>query len=80
MWYVYLLKSLKRPEKTYVGMTDDVAARVRKHNDSGTKFTVTHRPWALVGYIAVDSKLKAAALERYLKAGSGHAWAHKHIW
>jgi putative endonuclease len=80
MWYVYLLQSVTRADKTYVGMTDDVEARVRKHNDSATKYTATHRPWELIGYIAVKDKAKAAALERYLKAGSGHAWAHKHLW
>ena len=80
MYYVYLLRSLSHPDKTYVGMTDDVPARVKKHNDSGTKFTATHRPWELVSYIAVTDKSKAAALERYLKVGSGHAWAHRHLW
>jgi len=80
MWYVYFLKSLKNAKKIYIGITDDVPARVKKHNDSGTKYTVTHRPWELVAYVAVRDKHKAAALERYLKVGSGHAWARKHLW
>ena len=57
MWYVYLLRSRKRPDKTYVGMTDDVTARLAKHNDSGTRFTSTHRPWELVAFIAVGDRL-----------------------
>ena len=80
MWHVYLLRSQKRADRTYVGMTDDVAARLEKHNNSGTRFTSTHRPWELVAFIAVADRHKAAALERYLKVGSGHAWAHRHLW
>lgn len=80
MWYVYLLTSRGNPQKTYAGMTDDVAARVKKHNDSGTKYTATHRPWELVAYIAAQDKDKAAKLERYLKQGSGHAFAKRHFW
>ena len=80
MWYVYLLRSLKRQDRTYVGVTNDVPSRVKKHNDSGTKYTATHRPWELSGYIAVGDKSKAVELERYLKAGSGQAWARRHLW
>ncbi len=80
MWYVYFLRSVSNPHKTYIGITDDVAERVKKHNASGTKYTATHRPWTLVSYIAVPDKKKACTLERYFKAGSGHAWARKHLW
>ncbi|MFC1452844.1 GIY-YIG nuclease family protein [Verrucomicrobiota bacterium] len=80
MWYVYFLRSQKNSSKTYIGITDDVASRLNKHNDSGTKYAATHRPWELVAYIAVPGKRRAAELERYFKVGSGHAWAHKHLW
>jgi len=79
MWYVYFLRSVKNPTKTYIGITDDVDARLNKHNDSGTKYTVTHRPWELVAIIGVPSKSHAARLEKYFKTGSGHAFAHKHL-
>lgn len=80
MYCVYFLRSIEHPKKTYVGMTDDVNARLRKHNSGGSPHTAKWRPWELVGYIAVRSKERAAALERYVKQGSGYAWSHKHMW
>ena len=80
MYYVYLLRSRANPKKTYVGMTDDVDKRLAKHNAGGSPHTARFRPWELVATIGVCSKTKAAALERYLKSGSGHAFAHKHLW
>jgi hypothetical protein len=32
MHYVYVLQSQANPRKTYVGMTHDVAQRLKKHN------------------------------------------------
>jgi hypothetical protein len=34
-------------------------------------------PWKLVTYVAFSDAKKAVALERYLKSGSGHAFARK---
>ena len=79
MWHVYFLRSQKNPAKTYIGITDDVDARLKNHNDSGTKYTVNHRPWELVAVIGVTSKSRAAQLEKYFKTGSGHGFAHKHL-
>jgi len=80
MYYVYLLRSLSKPNKTYVGMTDNVDARLLKHNAGGSSHTSKYRPWELVATIGVQTKEKAAELERYFKTGSGHAFAHKHLW
>jgi putative endonuclease len=42
--------------------------------------TAKYKPWRLVTYIAFADKPKAEAFERYLKSGSGHAFARKHLW
>lgn len=78
--YVYLLRSLPRPRKTYVGMTDDICGRLTKHNEGGVPSTVRFKPWEMVAYVAVTDRDRAAALERYFKSGSGHAFARKHLW
>ncbi|MDA0323863.1 MAG: GIY-YIG nuclease family protein [Verrucomicrobia bacterium] len=69
-YYVYILRSRKNPAKTYIGISDDVPTRVKKHNDSGTKYTATHRSWELVAIVGVPSKSHAARLEKYFKTGS----------
>jgi putative endonuclease len=80
MYYVYLLRSQSNAKKTYVGMTDDVAARLQKHNAGGSPHTSKYRPWELIASVGVRTKDKAAELEKYFKTGSGHAFAHKHLW
>jgi putative endonuclease len=80
MWHVYLLQSTSIPKKTYIGITRDVEARLSHHNGSGTNYTAKWRPWRLIAYISVQTREDAAQLEKYLKQGSGSAWAHKHLW
>ena len=77
MHYVYFLRSLSRPTKTYVGKTADVPAHFAVHNDGGCPSTQRFRPWELVAYIAVRDQDMAEELERYFKSGSGHAFWHK---
>ncbi len=77
MHYVYFLRSLFRPSKTYVGMTEDVESRLAVHNSGGVPSTSRYRPWSLIAYVAVQTPTKAAELERYFKTGSGHAYWHK---
>ena len=80
MYYVYLLKSLKDPTKSYVGYTTDLKKRLEAHNSGGSIHTNADRPWKLIVYIAFDTKEKALAFEKYIKAGSGYAFAKKRLW
>jgi predicted GIY-YIG superfamily endonuclease len=81
MHYVYLLVSEKDPTKRYVGFTDDLKQRLATRNDGKSKHTLADRPWCLVTYyVAFRDHGKALAFERYLKAGSGHAFAQRHFW
>lgn len=80
MHYVYLLRSLANPKKTYVGMTEDVQNRLTVHNAGGCPCTSRYCPWELVAFVAVKNKERAVTLEQYFKSGSGHAFAHKHFW
>jgi len=80
MYYVYLIRSLQDPARTYIGSTNDIEQRLDKHNSGATPHTRPFKPWQLVASIAVDTKAKALALEKYLKIGSGHTFAQRRLW
>ncbi len=80
MHYVYLIKSLKISDKTYIGYTTDLKQRLDKHNTGGSVYTANYRPWKLVMYLCFDSESKAREFEKYLKSGSGYAFAKKWLW
>ena len=80
MHYVYLLESDADPTKRYVGFTDDLKQRLADHNSGKSVHTSRHRPWKLVVYLAFAAREKALAFERYIKVGSGHAFARRHFW
>lgn len=80
MYYVYFLKSLSNESKTYIGYTCNLKERLKTHNTGGSIYTKPDRPWKLVAYIAFDSKEKALNFEKYIKVGSGAAFAKKRLW
>jgi predicted GIY-YIG superfamily endonuclease len=77
---VYLLQSLRDPTKRYVGITDDLERRLTDHNAGKSPHTAKHTPWKVVVAIHFEDEGKAEAFERYLKNGSGHAFAKRHFW
>ena len=80
MFYVYLLRSERDPDQRYVGYTADLRRRIAVHNAGGSPHTAKFKPWTLVSYQAFSDKDKAQAFERYLKTGSGQAFANKRFW
>ena len=80
MQYVYLLESIRHPERRYVGQTNDLRRRLKDHNDGLSLHTAKFAPWRLITYLAFSDPLKAADFEVYLKSGSGHAFARKRLW
>jgi predicted GIY-YIG superfamily endonuclease len=80
MWFVYLLESEKFPGQRYVGMTHDLKQRLVDHNAGKSAHTSKFAPWRVVTYVAFSDRQKAEAFERYLKSGSGHAFAKKRLW
>ena len=79
MHYVYLLKSESRPAKPYVGRTIDLKQRLLDHNRGHSPHTAKFIPWQLVAYFAFQQEKTAAAFEKYLKSGSGRAFAKRHF-
>lgn len=80
MYYVYLIRSLNDSSKTYVGYTTNIEQRLDTHNSGGSIHTKHDRPWKLVMYLAFDSEIKAKEFEKYIKVGSGHAFAKRRLW
>jgi len=80
MIWVYLLRSISDPKRTYIGHTSGLNARLNVHNAGGSPHTAKYRPWEAVVLIGFKHERKAIAFERYLKDGSGHAFARRHFW
>jgi putative endonuclease len=80
MRYVYLLQSESVAGQRYVGVTSDLKQRLADHNAGKSPHTSKYLPWKLVAYIAFADEQKAEMFERYLKSGSGHAFARKRLW
>lgn len=79
MFYAYILRSISNPNQRYIVSTQDLRARLAKHNKGDVPHTSKNRPWKVETYIAFETMEKAAAFERYLKTGSGHAFAARHF-
>ncbi len=79
MKYVYFIESVCNPERTYVGLTDNLRARVTAHNAGQSIHTAKFKPWRVVSYFAFSDENKAVAFERYLKTASGRAFARKRL-
>ena len=80
MHYVYCLETISGDGKRYVGYMDHLRHRIADHNAGKNTSTAIHRPWRVRTYVAFSSKHQALAFERYLKSGSGHAFANKRLW
>lgn len=78
MKYVYILQS-EVGDHFYVGVTDDLRERLARHNSGNVPHTSKYRPWLLKTYIAFSDEKAAFAFEKYLKTGSGRAFAKKRL-
>jgi len=78
--YVYLLQSESVAGQRYIGATADLKARLAEHNAGKSAHTSKFKPWKLVTYIAFSHRRQAETFERYLKSGSGHAFANRRLW
>jgi predicted GIY-YIG superfamily endonuclease len=76
---VYFIESINHPDQTYVGLTDDLRARLAAHNAGQSPHTSKFKPWRLITYVAFAEPEKANAFERYMKIASGRAFANKRL-
>lgn len=79
MKYVYTLTCIAEPERHYTGITDDLKARLARHNAGEVPHTSKYKPWRLTTYIAFSDEKRAFEFEKYLKSASGRAFARKRL-
>ncbi|HCN84644.1 MAG TPA: excinuclease ABC subunit C [Sphingobacteriaceae bacterium] len=78
MWfYVYILELSNR--KHYVGCTANIKKRYARHSKGCVTSTKPFLPLKLIWCCSFRDRYKAYAFERYLKSGSGRAFASKHL-
>lgn len=77
--FVYVLKNESDPPRYYTGLTSNVAKRLAQHNTDDSHHTSTHGPWHVDVVIEFTDESRAVKLERYLKSGSGVAFAQRHL-
>lgn len=78
MHYVYILKS-EKDNSLYFGSTENIKNRIKEHDRGESKYSKTKLPYKLIWFCAFPNKTKALVFEKYLKHGSGHAFAKKHL-
>ena len=76
MYYVY---SLKCCNGYYVGCTENLKERLKRHQDGNVSATAKKLPIELDFYFAINNKYKAFEFEKYLKSGSGRSFMNKHL-
>lgn len=76
MYYVYIL--LCSDNKTYIGGTNDLKDRIKRHQKGYIEATKKRLPVKLKAYFAFDNEHTAFTFEQYLKSGSGRAFLKKH--
>ena len=78
-YYVYMLTDVTTGTHFYTGVTEDLHARLVKHNSGEVPHTSKFKPWRIETAIAFSSKEKAYAFEAYLKTHSGRSFAKRHF-
>jgi len=77
--FVYVLESEAVSGRHYTGLSSDPVARLDRHNAGLSIHTRKFRPWKLLVSIEFADTSTATRFERYLKTGSGRAFARRHF-
>jgi putative endonuclease len=76
---VYIIRSDANPSRHYVGITGNLPDRLEWHNHGPSGHSVSDRPWSIVVSIEFRTEREAVRFEKYLKSGSGRAFAKRHF-
>lgn len=77
--HVYIIQSETDPNQFYTGMCEDIASLLADHNSGKSSHTSKYKPWKLVFQCWFEDPAKALEFEKYLKSGSGRAFASKRL-
>ena len=78
-YYVYMLADVATYAHFYTGVTEDLQARIIKHNAGEVPHNSKFKPWRIETAIAFSSKEEAYAFEAYLKTHCGRTFAKRHF-
>ena len=76
---VYVLRSQTDRTRYYTGVTGNPRLRLEAHNSGKCAHTADGRPWEIDVLVEFADERRALAFERYLKSGSGCAFAKRHL-
>lgn len=74
---VYILKC--SDDTYYTGCTNNLDERLKRHNQGQVNYTKTRLPVKVIVSINFPDRYKAYTFEKYLKSGSGRAFAKRHF-
>jgi predicted GIY-YIG superfamily endonuclease len=77
--FVHIIRSEKYADRYYTGLTSHVKSRLADHNNGHCRHTACGRPWRVIVVVAFADARRALEFERYLKSGSGCAFAARHL-
>lgn len=77
--HVYIIQSEVHPAEYYTGLCTDLKARLIDHNTGKSAHTAKHKPWRLIFHCWFEDATKAVEFEKYLKSGSGRAFASQRL-
>ena len=66
MFFVYILEAIDT-KRYYIGQTENLDERLKKHNEGKNLSTKHYLPWRLKWYRAYDTRSEAIRVERKLK-------------
>ena len=65
-YFTYILQSQK-DGRFYIGQTQDISIRFKKHNKGLSKYTSKFTPWNLIWFKELKYRKEAYAFEQHLK-------------
>lgn len=67
MFFVYILKSINK-EYFYIGQTNNLKKRLKRHNDKFCLSTKSYAPFKLLYFEKYQTRSEAVKRERYFKS------------
>lgn len=70
-FYVYILLNYDQ-SRWYIGSTENLEERLRRHNQGRSRATKSYKPWSLVYKEGYKTRSEAVKREFYLKSPKGY--------
>jgi putative endonuclease len=66
MYYVYIIESLES-KRYYIGQTNNLKARIERHNNGRNLSTKAYLPWELKWWKEYETRAEAIMIEKKIK-------------